>query len=221
MKKGVSPKGPVKAIVQYEPEIAEEICRRMALGESLVAICETTEGFPVPRTVERWVSLDVNGFAADYQAAREVCAERLAREIIELSDRVRIGERIKKADRKKIFNCSTCEAEVRWSARRGRESGYYHVIGDSVICEGGQPVSKQLYAIETITGDMVERSKLQIEARKWYASRLFPRRYGDKVEVEHTGALGASIAEAIRAARAKRTGVELEGQVLQVEGQTA
>lgn len=36
---------------------------------------------------------------------------------------------------------------------------------------------------ETVTGDMVERSRLQIDARKWYASKLAPKKYGDKIEL--------------------------------------
>lgn len=34
---------------------------------------------------------------------------------------------------------------------------------------------------ETTTGDMVERSKLQIEARKWLLAKLKPKKYGDRV----------------------------------------
>ena len=38
-------------------------------------------------------------------------------------------------------------------------------------------------------GDMVERSRLQIDARKWYASKLAPKKYGDKIEQNVTGEL--------------------------------
>jgi hypothetical protein len=37
--------------------------------------------------------------------------------------------------------------------------------------------------VETVTGDMVERSRLQIDARKWLASKLAPKKYGDKMEL--------------------------------------
>ena len=30
--------------------------------------------------------------------------------------------------------------------------------------------------------DMVERSRLMMEARKWYASKLAPKKYGDKID---------------------------------------
>jgi predicted DNA-binding protein YlxM (UPF0122 family) len=40
---------------------------------------------------------------------------------------------------------------------------------------------------ETVTADMVERSRLQIDARKWLAGKMAPKRYGDKLDVEHSG----------------------------------
>lgn len=33
---------------------------------------------------------------------------------------------------------------------------------------------------KTVTGDMVERSRLRIDSRKWVASKLKPKKYGDR-----------------------------------------
>jgi hypothetical protein len=33
----------------------------------------------------------------------------------------------------------------------------------------------------------VARSKLQVDTRKWLASKLRPKKYGDKIEVENSG----------------------------------
>lgn len=35
----------------------------------------------------------------------------------------------------------------------------------------------------TINGDHIQRSKLRIEARKWMAGKLRPKKYGDKLEL--------------------------------------
>jgi hypothetical protein len=35
--------------------------------------------------------------------------------------------------------------------------------------------------IETTTGDMIEHRRLQIDARKWAAAKLHPKKYGDKL----------------------------------------
>ena len=40
---------------------------------------------------------------------------------------------------------------------------------------------------ETVRLDQVERSKLQIETRKWVLARLNPKKYGDKIQAEHSG----------------------------------
>jgi hypothetical protein len=44
--------------------------------------------------------------------------------------------------------------------------------------------------------DVVARSKLRVEARKWVAAKLKPKKYGDKVEVtgetKHSGEVGLS-----------------------------
>jgi len=36
-------------------------------------------------------------------------------------------------------------------------------------------------------GEAAQRSRLRVDARKWIASKLKPKRYGDKLDVEHTG----------------------------------
>lgn len=38
-----------------------------------------------------------------------------------------------------------------------------------------------------IDGEAVQRSRLKIDARKWALSKMFPKKYGDKIDVDHTG----------------------------------
>lgn len=38
-------------------------------------------------------------------------------------------------------------------------------------------------------GDAVQRSRLRIDTRKWYASKLAPKKYGDKIDLNHGGGL--------------------------------
>lgn len=44
-----------------------------------------------------------------------------------------------------------------------------------------------------INGEHVQRSRLRIETRKWLASKLKPKRYGDKVDLAHTGGDGGPL----------------------------
>lgn len=55
---------------------------------------------------------------------------------------------------------------------------------------------------EVTEGDMIEHRRLQVDARKWYASKLAPKKYGDKQQIEHSGTV--SIADALREAKARR-----------------
>lgn len=41
-----------------------------------------------------------------------------------------------------------------------------------------------------IAAAMTARDKLRVDARKWIASKLAPKKYGEKVTQEHTGAGG-------------------------------
>ena len=42
-------------------------------------------------------------------------------------------------------------------------------------------------------GEALRRSQLRIEARKWMAGKMKPKKYGDKITNEHTGVDGAPI----------------------------
>lgn len=69
---------------------------------------------------------------------------------------------------------------------------------------GTKSVSK-VTGLEVTEGDMVEHRRLQVDARKWYLSKLAPKKYGDKQQIEHSGQI--DVAQAILAAR-KRAGVD-------------
>ena len=42
-------------------------------------------------------------------------------------------------------------------------------------------------------GENIQRSRLRVDARKWLLSKLAPKKYGDKVAMEHTGASGGPV----------------------------
>ena len=43
---------------------------------------------------------------------------------------------------------------------------------------------------DTATSEDVAVARLRVDARKWYAAKLAPKKYGDKITTEHTGAVG-------------------------------
>lgn len=69
----------------YTPELADEICERLARGESLRGICGD-EHMPSAATVLRWARDDHEGFAQRYARARHTGYELLADELVEIAD---------------------------------------------------------------------------------------------------------------------------------------
>lgn len=41
--------------------------------------------------------------------------------------------------------------------------------------------------------EVVARSRLRVDVRKWALSKMIPKKYGDKIQAEHTGADGGPI----------------------------
>ena len=47
--------------------------------------------------------------------------------------------------------------------------------------------------IETKRADMIEHRRLQVDARKWALSKMMPKKYGDKLDVNHGGGITVNI----------------------------
>lgn len=57
----------------------------------------------------------------------------------------------------------------------------------------GETETSKEWGTEVKRGDMIEHRKLQVDARKWYLSKLAPKRYGDTQKLELTGADGGPV----------------------------
>lgn len=83
----------------------------------------------------------------------------------------------------------------------------YDAMAESIVDLSDNPligtksVSKAT-GLEITEGDNVDRSRLQIDARKWILSKMLPKKYGDKQHIEHSGTV--SIGDTLREAREKR-----------------
>jgi hypothetical protein len=137
----VTPEKPVKASkqipigrpVEYTEEIAEEVCWRLAHGESLVSICRD-EHLPHCATIYRWL-IRFPTFCEMYARAREDQADTNADEILQIAD----------------------EMPPEFTDEKGRT-----------------------YLDQTF----IQWQKNRIDARKWTAAKLKPRKYGDRMAVE-------------------------------------
>lgn len=123
----------------YTQELADTICERLCIGESLRSICRE-DGMPRLATIFRWLA-NKPGFSEQYARAREEQAEALADEIVQIAD---------------------------------------DGLNDTYLDENGNKRTDQ---------DVIGRSRLRVEARKWVASKLKPKKYGDKMQTELSGSL--------------------------------
>lgn len=126
----------------FTQELADEICERIADGESLRSICKE-ESKPNKATVFRWLNANQD-FSDQYTRAREEQAESFADEIVAIADD---GKR------------------------------------DYVFDDGK-------FGVDT---DHISRARLRVEARKWVASKLKPKRYGDKLDLNHGGSINTNV----------------------------
>lgn len=72
-----------------------------------------------------------------------------------------------------------------YAVAHDHQADYYaeEIIDIADKARMGKKTTRRGTEVETVTGDMVERSRLQIDARKWRAAKLRPKKYGDKLEL--------------------------------------
>jgi len=87
-----------------------------------------------------------------------------------------------------IYNWLNAFPEFVEQYARARELQAEHYASE-IIALADTPVEARKITIkadggeEVTVGDSVERSKLQIESRKWIAMKLLPKKYGEKLAV--------------------------------------
>ncbi len=110
--------------------IKDEICDRIAAGETLTAICEDVH-MPKTSAISTWRKND-DQFEKHYLIARDCQSDRLRDELIDISD-------------------NTADQDVKYGST------------------------------------VVQRDKLRAETRKWLLSKELAHKYGEKMNVEHSG----------------------------------
>lgn len=79
----------------YTEELGDYICNELVSGRSLRSIC-TDEGVPPVGTVLRWLAQDLHvGFREQYAKARELQADALFDETLQIADTQVVGRKVK------------------------------------------------------------------------------------------------------------------------------
>lgn len=101
-----------------------------------------------------------------------------------------------------LFQESPFQEEFREMYAKARES-QAEVLADQII-EIADDSAEDFIFIEgedkdgqgakrVANKEQVKRSALRVDARKWVAAKLLPRKYGDKTQLEHSGPNGGAI----------------------------
>lgn len=120
----------------YTPELAAEICSRLAIGDSMRTVCRADD-MPNRATVFKWLALHPE-FNDQYGIAKESAGECVAEEMFDIAD----------------------DANNDWMEKLDKDE---------------QSIGWQL------NGEHIQRSKLRVDIRKWYLSKIKPKKYGDKI----------------------------------------
>lgn len=83
---------------------------------------------------------------------------------------------------------------VRWVREDQGLRERYYLVRDAYLDRLAEEVIEIAdSAAQAETTAEVHAARLRFDARRWYLSKLAPKRYGDKVAVEHSGAEGGPI----------------------------
>ena len=86
-------------------------------------------------------------------------------------------------------------------------------LADEIVALADEPMPAGLQGAEASA--WVQQMRLRVDARKWTASRLFPRQWGDRVEVGVDVAARISVTAALEAAN--RRVASLQSEVVEAE----
>jgi hypothetical protein len=165
---------------RYGEPVADEICRRLAGGEALRAIC-AEPSMPAESTVRRWRRTRT-GFTARLEAAAAAPRRRgpvrlTGRLLDEICRRLADGEFL-------TAICRDPHMPVRRTVhlRVRKDEAFRARYAEARVLQ----VEHLFEQIVTIADedDNPARARLRIEARKWLVARLDPDRYGDKAKPE-------------------------------------
>ncbi len=78
---------------------------------------------------------------------------------------------------------------------RARDMGLHSMAEETVAIadDGSNDTYKKEDGSDGVNTDVVQRSKLRVDTRRWLLSKMLPKDFGDKITQEHTGADGGPL----------------------------
>lgn len=127
----------------YTKELATEICKRIARGESVRSI-DKDPSMPSGGTIYNWLlDSDKKEFLEQYESARAIQAELMFEELLEIAD----------------------DGQNDYMEKENQD-------GTST---------------EVLNSEHIQRSRLRVDTRKWYLSKVLPKKFGEKLDMTTNG----------------------------------
>lgn len=131
----------------YTEEIADEICERIANGESLRAIC-SAEHMPAKAMVFRWLQ-NRKDFSDRYEKSRESQADSLVDDILSIADSGENDTYIDEQGNKRVDTDCIARSRLRvdarkWIAAKLRPIRYGDKVTQEVTGANGGPVEHKI-----------------------------------------------------------------------------
>ncbi len=200
--------------VRYTREIADQVTDGLMSGRHLAELCKDA-GMPSPATISRWVAEDRDGFAARYRRARQIghtIAPGQVRYTPEIADQVTDGLMIGRPLAELCKDAGMPSAAT-LSYKRARDIGCDTMADDMVDIADDRSsdwivrTSKD-GTLETILDpERVSRARLRFEARRWRLSKMLPRTYGDRLDLNARHDTGEGWADLLKAVDGKTRGL--------------
>jgi hypothetical protein len=125
----------------YTQELADTICERLAMGESMRTVSKD-ENMPAMSTMFKWLRENPS-FSEQYARAKQESADAMAEEILDIAD---------------------------------------DGTNDYMTIE-----LQDGYEKEVINHEVLARSRLRVDTRKWLMSKMKPKKYGEKIDMTSDG----------------------------------
>ena len=123
---------------EYTKEIGDRIFRELCQGDSLRTVC-LADDMPNRSTVFRWLADTDHPFCDQYTRAREIQAEVMVDDIIDIAD----------------------DSRNDWIDKK---------------VAGGE--------IRVVDPESLQRTKIRLDARKWAAGKIKPKKYGPRTQTD-------------------------------------
>lgn len=81
----------------------------------------------------------------------------------------------------------------KYAHARERQADYYAEEIIKIADDGTRDTRTDEDGNEVTDYDHIQRAKLRVDARKWFASKVAPKKYGDRIAQEITGAEGGPV----------------------------